>query len=145
MLHVYASQEHEVQEGEAYIVIPDPPGGSVPPQAAPIHPSAPAEPTPKPKEIRMASIIVNIEKGIEVGAEDLLKFITGAQSELKAAPQVVAALGTLLGAFSTAVASTSSAAEASGLNVVLDEQAAANIKAVWPALVAFAATLGIKL
>ena len=35
----------------------------------------------------MANILVNIEKGIEIGAEDALKWLTGANKALKAAPQ----------------------------------------------------------
>lgn len=40
----------------------------------------------------------NIEKGIEIAAEDVLKWLTGANKALKAAPQVVAALATLIAA-----------------------------------------------
>lgn len=89
----------------------------------------------------MANILVNVEKGIEIGAEDLLKWITDAQNK---APAAIAALGTLLGAVSTAVSSTEAAAAASGLNIQLDATAWANIKAAWPELVAFVETLGIK-
>ena len=46
----------------------------------------------------MANILVNIEKGIEIGAEDALKWLTGANKALTAAPAVVAALATLIGA-----------------------------------------------
>jgi hypothetical protein len=46
----------------------------------------------------MANILVNIEKGIEIAAEDVLKWLTGANKALKAAPQVVAALATLIAA-----------------------------------------------
>src|ERR1700674_3472852 len=41
----------------------------------------------------MANILVNMEKGIEIGAEDVLKWLTGANKALHAAPEVVAALG----------------------------------------------------
>jgi len=43
----------------------------------------------------MANILVNIEKGIEIGAEDALKWLGKAHSALNAAPGVVAALATL--------------------------------------------------
>ena len=46
----------------------------------------------------MANILVNIEKGIEIGAEDALKWLSGANKALKATPAVVAALATLIGA-----------------------------------------------
>lgn len=93
----------------------------------------------------MANILVNIEKGIEIGAEDALKWISGAQSDLKAAPAVVAGLGTLLGAVATAISSADAAAQAGGLNIALDEATVTAIKAVWPQIVSFAAQFGIKL
>ena len=46
----------------------------------------------------MANILVNIEKGIEIGAEDALKWLSGANQALHAAPEVVAALATLIAA-----------------------------------------------
>jgi hypothetical protein len=93
----------------------------------------------------MANVLVSIEKGVEVGASDLLKFITGANKQLGAAPQVVAALATVLGAVSTAVTAGESAVASSGLNIALDQAELAAIKAVWPDVVAFLGTLGIKL
>lgn len=92
----------------------------------------------------MANILVNIEKGVEVGAGDLLKFMSGAQSKLTAAPQVIAALGVVLGAVNAAVVSAEGAAASSGLNIALDEATLAEIKALWPDVVKFLATLGIK-
>ena len=46
----------------------------------------------------MANILVNIEKGIEIGAEDVLKWLTGAEKVLFAAPKVIAALAILAAA-----------------------------------------------
>ena len=46
----------------------------------------------------MANILVNIEKGIEIAAEDVLKWLTGANKVLRAAPEVIAALATLISA-----------------------------------------------
>jgi hypothetical protein len=40
----------------------------------------------------MANILVNIEKGIEIGAEDALKWLIGAGKALYAAPAAIAAL-----------------------------------------------------
>src|ERR1039457_4372493 len=48
--------------------------------------------------IVMANILVNIEKGIEIGAEDALKWLTGADKALHAAPAVIAALAILVAA-----------------------------------------------
>jgi hypothetical protein len=39
----------------------------------------------------MTNILENIEKGIEVGAEDVLRWLTGAHKALHAAPAAVAA------------------------------------------------------
>ena len=41
-------------------------------------------------------ILVNIEKGIEVGAEDVLSWLIGTEKILHAAPAVIAALATLV-------------------------------------------------
>jgi hypothetical protein len=92
----------------------------------------------------MANILVNIEKGIEIGAEDALKWLTGANKALKAAPQVVAALATLIGAVEKPLSELAGAA-ANPLNIPLDIQTAQDLKAVWPDVVAFLATLGVKI
>ena len=93
----------------------------------------------------MANILVNIEKGITVAAEDVLKFIGVAQKEITVAPAAAAALGTVLGAVSTAIADASRAASASGLNILLDEQTVVALKAVWPDVEAFLKTIGVTL
>ena len=58
----------------------------------------------------MANILVNIEKGIEIGAEDALKWLSGANQALHAAPEVVAALATLIAAVEKPLAEVSGAA-----------------------------------
>lgn len=97
----------------------------------------------------MANIFLDVVKGVEAGAEDVLKFLTGASQDVSkagsAAPTVVAALGTLLGATATAVTSTATAVESGTVNIPLDAAALNSIKAVWPDVVSFAATLGIKI
>ncbi|HLH36013.1 MAG TPA: hypothetical protein VKX41_15175 [Alloacidobacterium sp.] len=92
----------------------------------------------------MANILVNIEKGIEVAAEDILGFFSKAE---KAAPGAVAALAVLLGAASKVVSDISMDAHnpAQLLSVSLTQQQWADIKSVWPDIVHFAAELGIKL
>lgn len=92
----------------------------------------------------MANIIVNVEKGIEIAAQDALKWLTGANKALKAAPQVVAALATLFGAIEKPISELAGAAS-NPLNIALDIQTAEDLKAVWPDLKAFLATLGVKL
>ncbi len=91
----------------------------------------------------MANILVNIEKGIEIGAEDALRWLSGANKALKAAPQVIAALATLVGAVEKPLAELAGAA-ANPLNIVLDIQTAKDLKTVWPDVLAFLSTLGVK-
>jgi hypothetical protein len=92
----------------------------------------------------MANILVNLEKGIEIGAEDALKWLTGANKALHAAPAVVAALATLLGAVEKPLGELAGAAS-NPLNIVLDVQTATDLKAVWPEVKQFLSSLGIKL
>lgn len=91
----------------------------------------------------MANILVNIEKGIEIAAEDALRWLTGANKALRTAPQVVAALATLVGAVEKPLAELALAAE-NPLNIALDIQTAKDLEAVWPEVKAFLATLGVK-
>jgi hypothetical protein len=91
----------------------------------------------------MANILVNIEKGIEIGAEDVLKWLTGANKALSAAPAVIAALATLVGAVEKPMAELAGAA-ANPLNIALDVQTVTDLKAVWPDVKKFLGTLGVK-
>jgi hypothetical protein len=91
----------------------------------------------------MANILVNVEKGIEIGAEDALKWLTGANKALKAAPEVVAALATLVAAVEKPLTELAGAA-ANPLNIALDIQTVTDLKAVWPDVKAFLGTLGVK-
>lgn len=91
----------------------------------------------------MANILVSIEKGIEIGAEDALKWLTGARKAIHAAPQVIAALATLVGAVEKPLAEVAGVA-ANPLNIPLDIQTVNDLKAVWPEVKAFLATLGVK-
>jgi hypothetical protein len=91
----------------------------------------------------MANILVNIEKGIEIGAEDALKWLTGANRALTAAPAVVAALATLIGAVEKPMAELAGAA-ANPLNIALDIQTVTDLKAAWPEVKTFLSTLGVK-
>src|SRR5579863_9150931 len=98
---------------------------------------------PEKRTIAMANILVNIEKGIEIGAEDVLKWLTGANKALKAAPQVVAALATLIAAVEKPIAELAGAVS-NPLNIALDIQTAADLKAAWPDVIAFLSSLGVK-
>ncbi len=92
----------------------------------------------------MANVLVSIEKGIEIGAEDALKWLTGANKALHAAPAVVAALAALLGAVEKPLVDLAGAAS-NPLNILLDVQTATDIKAVWPQVKEFLSSMGIKL
>jgi hypothetical protein len=94
--------------------------------------------------IAMANILVNIEKGIEIGAADALKWLSGADKALQATPAVVAALATLVGAVEKPLSELAGAA-ANPLNIPLDIQTVTDLKAVWPQVTAFLGTLGVKL
>jgi len=91
----------------------------------------------------MANILVSMEKGIEIGAEDALKWLIGADKALHAAPEVVAALGTLIGAIEKPLADVAGAAQ-NPLNIALDIQTINDLKAAWPAVKQFLGSLGVK-
>jgi len=93
----------------------------------------------------MANIFVKIGKDIELGAEDLLKWITkGAAVTARAGPNVLAAFGVLAGAVEKSLTDIVGAAASGGVNIVLDMQTVTDLKAVWPDVKAFLATLGVK-
>jgi hypothetical protein len=91
----------------------------------------------------MANILVNIEKGIEIGAADVLKWLAGADRTLKAAPSVIAALATLIATVDKPLLDATAVA-ANPLNIALDIQTVRDIKAVWPEVKHFLASLGVK-
>ena len=91
----------------------------------------------------MANILVNLEKGIEIGAEDALKWLSGANKTLKATPAVIAALATLIGAVEKPLAEVAGVA-ANPLNIPLDIQTVNDLKAVWPEVKQFLTTFGVK-
>src|SRR5947207_15240062 len=93
--------------------------------------------------IAMANILVNIEKGIEIAAEDALKWLSGANKALHAAPEVVAALATLIAAVEKPLADVAGAAR-NPLNIALDKQTVQDLKSTWPAVKQFLGTLGVK-
>jgi hypothetical protein len=91
----------------------------------------------------MANILVNIEKGIEVGASDVLQWLGKAHTALSAAPAVIAALATLVTAVDKPLMDLTAVA-ANPLNIPLDFQTANDLKAVWPDVKTFLGTLGVK-
>jgi len=92
----------------------------------------------------MANILVNVDKGIEIAAEDALKWLAHAgKSTVHAAPSVVAALAVLACALEKPLAELGGAA-ANPLNIPLDVQTAADLRAAWPEMKAFLVALGVK-
>jgi len=91
----------------------------------------------------MANILVNIEKGVEIAAEDALSWLGKAHTALSAAPGVVAALATLISAVDKPLLEVSEVA-ANPLNIALDVQTVTDLKAVWPQVKSFLSTLGVK-
>ena len=91
----------------------------------------------------MANILVSMEKGIEVGAEDVLKWLAGANRTLSAAPEVIAGLATLVGVVDKPLMEMAAAA-ANPLNIALDIQTVRDMKAVWPQMKGFLSSLGVK-
>jgi hypothetical protein len=92
----------------------------------------------------LANVLVSIEKGIEIGAEDALKWLIAVGKPLRAAPAAVAALAILAGALEKPLAELAGAA-ANPLNVPLDLQTAMDLKAAWPEVKAFLSSLGVKI
>lgn len=93
----------------------------------------------------MANILLDIEHGIEVAAEEVLKFVSGgAGSSNKAQPGVIAGLGVLLGAVAKTLSDINGVV-ANPLNISLDAATIQDLKVVWPAIVQFAKSIGIKL
>jgi hypothetical protein len=92
----------------------------------------------------MANIFVSIEKGIEIGAQDALKWLSGASKALTVAPTVVAALGTLFGQLEAPISDVAAAA-VNPLNISLDIQTVNDLKTVWPDIKQFLTSIGVKL
>ena len=91
----------------------------------------------------MANILVNLEKGIEIGAKDVLKWLRGADRALAAAPVVIAALAILVESLEKPLSELAGAA-ANPLNIPLDIQTAKDLRAVWPEVKLFLGTMGVK-
>ncbi len=91
----------------------------------------------------MANILLSIDKGIEIGAADALKWLTGANKALHAAPEVIASLAILLSAVEKPLSDVEGVA-ANPLNVQLDIQTVNDLRAAWPAVKGFMVTLGVK-
>jgi hypothetical protein len=93
----------------------------------------------------MANILLGIERGVEVAAEDVLKFVSGGVvTRNKAEPSVVAGLGVLPGTFAKALGDINGVV-VNPPSFSLDVATIEDLKTVWPAIVQFAGSIGIKL
>lgn len=92
----------------------------------------------------MPNIFLNVEKGIEVAAEDVLGWLNKAEQKITVAPAAVAALGVILGGIQKVVSDVS-ADVSNPVNLTLLPAQISDIKAVWPEVQAFAKTLGINI
>lgn len=92
----------------------------------------------------MANILVNTEKGIEIGAEDALKWLIGAGKALYAAPAAVAALATMATVLEMPRAELAGP-DANPPHIALDVQTAHDLKAARPEVRAFLKGLGVKM
>jgi hypothetical protein len=92
----------------------------------------------------ISGALVTIEKDIVLAAEKALAFIRKAET---AAPAVSGAMGVVLSAVEKALNDIDTAAKTptQALSITFDTQTLADLKAVWPDLKTFVATLGIKL
>ncbi len=91
----------------------------------------------------MANILLNVEKGIEIAASDVLKWLGAARGAVQAAPAVIAALATLAAAVERPLVELSGVV-GNPLNIALDLQTANDLKVVWPDVKRFLESLGVK-
>ena len=91
----------------------------------------------------MVNLVVDIEKGVEIGAEDALKWLTGADRAIHAAPAAIAALAILVDALDKPLLDCAGVA-INPLNIPLDIQTATDLLAAWPQVKTFVGSLGVK-
>ena len=94
----------------------------------------------------MPNIFVQIGEGVEVGAQDFVKFCEDLKLEAEAivSPRALIALAILAVPLGQAVASSVAAAAQDGLNIPLDVQSAQLIVQLWPDLQAYLKSLAIQ-
>jgi hypothetical protein len=94
----------------------------------------------------MPNILVQIGEGIEVAAQDFVKFCDDLKLEAEAvvSPRALIALALLAVPLGKAVASSVAAASQDGINIPLDVQSAQLIVQLWPDLQAYLKTLAIQ-
>ena len=93
----------------------------------------------------MSNIVVTIGKDIELGAEDLLKFVTKGSSKVQGAgPTVIAGLGALAAGVEQALKDVATSA-ANPASLIINLGSDINdFKAAWGDVKTFLAALGVK-
>lgn len=93
----------------------------------------------------MANVLVSIEKGVEVAAEDLFGWITKANQKVQTGgPAAISAIAVLAGALDKALTDVSGAVT-NPTSIILNLGTdISDIKAVWPDVKALLHTLGVK-
>jgi hypothetical protein len=94
----------------------------------------------------MPNVFVEIGDGIEVAADDFLKFCDDLKLEAEAivSPQAMIALAVLAVPVGEVVTDVTGAVAAGGLNIPLDVETAELLVQTWPALIAYLKTLKIQ-
>jgi|SRR5208282_2568289 len=95
----------------------------------------------------LSAFLTTVEKDVEIAAKDVLKVFGVAQTDIAkvvaAEPKVLAALGVVAAAVSVVVNDAATSASNPASFVVSIPSDIADIKAVWPTVTSFLATLGI--
>lgn len=94
----------------------------------------------------MPNVLVAIGDGVEVGAQDFLKFVDQLKLEAQAmvSPRALLALAVLAVPLSQAILDATAAAAQDGLNIPLDVETAELLIQLWPDLKAYFNTLAVQ-
>lgn len=93
----------------------------------------------------MANVLVTVGKDIEVGASDLLRWVTGGEKLVeKASPGVLSALGVLAAGVEKCLTDAVNAAQNPLAALVEAPAEISDIKQVWPEVKQFLASFGVK-
>lgn len=94
----------------------------------------------KESKMSFSTIVLDVEKGIEVGVADALKIFGAVEAK---SPAAITALTALAGSVEAALASVAADTNVATLTLTLPTTIA-DIKVIWPEAKAFLATLGVK-
>ena len=93
----------------------------------------------------MATILLGTRNKLEVAAADVLGFLMQSKTlKVIIEPEVVAALAVLAENINTAIADVDNSVK-TPWNFSVDEKTLDNLRAVWPALLNFMSSIGVKI